>query len=72
LYILVYDIPYGRELSGTTFYRFDMLRAKVNAKRLQQSVFLCEDKKGVMELADFLRKVGANVRIFKVEEEVGL
>ena len=66
-YLLIYDAPASRRLSGKRYYKFRSLVEDEGGIRLQHSVYLFKSLEAAKKAATLL---DGNVRIFKVLEVI--
>jgi len=66
-YIVVYDAPVNSHLAGSRFYRFKRFLDDKGIRRIQYSVFLCDDLKTAKALKEKIEELMANELGLKVD-----
>ena len=69
-YLILYDFKKQEGLGGYFYKKFKEILSEHNVERVQRSVYLCNDIEVAKKIAEYLRGLGANVRIFEISKEV--
>ena len=69
-YLVIYDFEGVRGLKGYYYKRFSELVRELNIVRLQRSVYLANSVESAKKMAEYLRGLGASVRVFEIAKEV--